>query len=110
MITATALTAAIGVSACSAMHASDDDSQRPFAALFHGASQARTLHLASHDDDDDHRVRGASSHRDHDDECDDDEGDDDDCGPVVPVAPLRPVAPPQNGLFGTGAPPRVRVN
>ena len=50
------------------------------------------------DDDDD----------DDDDDCDD---DDDDCrGGARNPAPAGTVDPPQNGLFGNGAPPRVRVN
>ena len=52
-----------------------------------------------HDDDDD----------DDDDDCDDD--DDDECrGGARNPAPAGTVAPPQNGLFGNGAPPQVQVN
>ncbi len=52
-----------------------------------------------HDDDDD------------DDDCDDDDDDDDDCrGGARNPAPAGTVAPPQNGLFGNGAPPQVQVN
>jgi len=38
------------------------------------------------------------------------EDDDDDRGGARNPAPAGSVAPPQNGLFGTGAPPRVQVN
>lgn len=36
--------------------------------------------------------------------------DDDDRGTVGNPAPAGTVAPPQNGLFGNGAPPQVQVN
>ena len=50
------------------------------------------------DDDDD----------DDDDDCDD---DDDDCrGGARNPAPAGTVDPPQNGLFGNGAPPQAQVN
>lgn len=39
-----------------------------------------------------------------------DEDDDDDRGGASNPAPAGTVAPPQNGLFGNGAPPQVQVN
>ncbi|TCM88219.1 PepSY domain-containing protein [Rhodovulum steppense] len=38
------------------------------------------------------------------------EDEDDDRGGARNPAPAGSVAPPQNGLFGTGAPPQVQVN
>jgi hypothetical protein len=55
-------------------------------------------------EDDDDRWRSERGHDDHDEEC-----DDDDCPATVP-SPAGTVTPPQNGLFGNGAPPQVKVN
>lgn len=115
----TALTVAIGVPAWSAMQAPSDGVLRPVAALFDDAAQAMPLVLASDDDDDDNRWRDGSR-RGHDDDDDDDDDDDEDCdddddddecrGGARNPAPAGTVAPPQNGLFGNGAPPQVQVN
>ena len=108
----TALTAAIGVPAWSAMKAPADGSYRPFAMQSEEGAQTPPLVLASDDDDDDRRWQDGSR-RGHDDdgEDDDDEEDDDDdrsAGARNP-APARTVAPPPNGLFGNGAPPQSQV-
>ena len=113
LVASTALTAAIGLPAWSAMHAPDDGSLRPIAAPFEERTQALPLVLASDDDDDDNRGYVQNSQRGHDDDddedCDDD--DDDECSGGAPnPAPAGAVAPPQNGLFGNGAPPKVQVN
>ncbi len=106
LVASTALTAAIGVPAWSAMQA-PSDVLRPVPALFDDAPKTMPLVLASDDDDDD-RWRGGSR-RGHDD--DDDDDCDDDCqGGARNPAPAGTVAPPQNGLFGNGAPPQVQVN
>lgn len=115
LVASTALTAAIGVPAWSAMQAPADGVLRPVAAFFEDASQAMPLILASDDDDDDDRWREGSRRGhdddDDDDDCDDDDDDDDDCrGGARNPAPAGTVAPPQNGLFGNGAPPQVQVN
>ena len=67
LVASTALTAAIGVPAWSAMQAPADGVLRPVAALFDDASQAMPLVLASDDDDDDDRWRDGSR-RGHDDD------------------------------------------
>jgi hypothetical protein len=86
LVASTALTAAIGVPAWSAMQA-PSDVLRPVAALFDDAPHTTPLVLASDDDDDD------------------------DCrGSPRNPAPAGTVPPPQNGLFGNGAPPQVQVN
>lgn len=115
LFASTALTAAIGVPAWSAIQAPAADVLRPVAALFDDAPQAMPLVLASDDDDDDHHRWRENSRRGHDDDDDDDDDgecdDDDDCrGGVRNPAPAGTVAPPQNGLFGNGAAPQVQVN
>jgi hypothetical protein len=107
LVASTALTAAIGVPAWSAMRAAADGGPRPFAAPFQGDAHAMPLILASDDDDDDDRD---SSGRDHDDDDDDDDDDGGSRGGASNPAPAGMVPPPQNGLFGNGAPPQVQVN
>ena len=109
LVASTALTAAIGVPAWSAMQAPADSVLRPIAALFDDSSQAMPLILAS-DDDDDRWRDGSRRGHDDDDDCDDDDDDDDCSGGARNPAPAGTVAPPQNGLFGNGAPPQVQVN
>lgn len=111
LVASTALTAAIGVPAWSAMQAPAEGVLRPVAALFDEASQDMPLVLASDDDDDDDRRRDGSRRDDDDDDDEDDDDCDDDCrGGARNPAPAGTVAPPQNGLFGNGAPPQVQVN
>ncbi|WP_297781686.1 hypothetical protein [uncultured Roseovarius sp.] len=96
LVASTALTAAIGVPAWSALRASEGEDLWPLAALFDEGSQALPLLRVSGDDDD----------RDD----DEDEDEDDDRGGARNPAPAGTVAPPQNGLFGTSTPPQVKVN
>ncbi|WP_297774532.1 hypothetical protein [uncultured Roseovarius sp.] len=117
LVASTALTAVIGTTAWSAMHAPADGSPRLFAAIWQDATQSLPLILASGDDDDDDDDEYRGSRRDHDDDDDDDdddcddEDDDDDCrGGARNPAPAGTIPPPQNGLFGNGAPPQVKVN
>ncbi len=113
LVASTALTAVIGTTGWSAMSAAPDGSPRPFAAIFEDAAQTIPLVLTS-DDDDDRNWRDGSRRGDDDDDDDDDcedDKDDDDCrGGARNPAPAGTVAPPQNGLFGNGAPPQVQVN
>lgn len=115
LVASTALTAVIGLPSWSAMRDPSDRNLQPSAAFFEDGAQALPLILASSDDDDDddddhaRRKTRRGHDDDHDDDCDD--GDDDDCrGGARNPAPAGAVAPPQNGLFGNGAPPQVRVN
>jgi hypothetical protein len=111
LVASTALTAAIGLPAWSAIRAPADGDGQPFAAVLKAEQDAVPLIFASDDDDDEPEYRRAHDDDDDDDD-DDDECDDDDnhgCGAPNP-APAGTVAPPQNGLFGNGAPPRVQVN
>jgi len=104
LVASTALTAVIGTTAWSAMNAAPDGSSRPFAAIWQDAAPSLPLVLASDDDDDhDNHDENHGTRRDHD--------DDDDCrGGAPSPAPAGAIAPPQNGLFGNGAPPQVQVN
>ncbi|KGM87853.1 hypothetical protein rosmuc_02592 [Roseovarius mucosus DSM 17069] len=98
LVASTALTAAIGVPAWSTMRVSGGEGLWPLAAHFDEGTQALPLVRVSDDDDDDDR-----------DDRDDDD-DDDDRGGARNPAPAGTVAPPQNGLFGTGTAPQVKVN
>ncbi|VVT17901.1 conserved exported hypothetical protein [Roseovarius sp. EC-HK134] len=98
LVASTALTAAIGVPAWSAVRTSEGEGLWPRVALFEGGSQALPLLRVSDDDDRD------------DDEDDEDEDEEDDRGGARNPAPASTVAPPQNGLFGTGTLPQVKVN
>lgn len=106
--TTAALAVAIGVSAWSAGRTADDIDGQPQVAASDAGQDVRPLVLVSGDDDDDREYRRGSRHED-DDDCDD--KDDDECvGNTRNPAPAGAVAPPQNGLFGNGAPPKVQVN
>jgi hypothetical protein len=87
LVASTALTAAIGVPAWSTMRVSGGEGLWPLAAHFDEGTQALPLLQVSDDDD-----------------------DDDDRGGARNPAPAGTVAPPQNGLFGTGTAPQVKVN
>jgi hypothetical protein len=113
LVASTALSAALGLPAFSALH----DSGGSVIARPDGGAPAPQLILASDDDDDDDDRWREGARRGHDDDDDDDEDDcdeDDDDGGcrngARNPAPAGTVAPPQNGLFGNGAPPRVQMN
>jgi hypothetical protein len=104
LVASTALTTAVGIPALGALPDSGRNDLTAAAGRIAGAPSDDLLLLASDDDDDDHRRNRRASD---DDECD----DDDDCGGSgVAPAPAGSGTPPQNGLFGTGAPPQVKVN
>ena len=118
----TALTTAIGVPAWSAMRAATGDTPQAIAALFEDEAQALPLIRVSDDDDHGDRESGwlnlgdddddhdDDDHDDDDHDDDDDDDDDDDRGGARNPAPAGTTAPPQNGLFGNGTPPKVQVN
>jgi len=111
LLASTAIAAVVGIPAWSARHASEPAGPQPVTAPVGVGAKAMPLVLASDDDDDDDRSYRASSRRGHDNDDDDcDEDDHDCCGGASNPAPAGSVAPPQNGLFGNGAPPQVRVN
>tara|TARA_R110002012_G_scaffold159002_2_gene320631 strand:+ start:1359 stop:1730 length:372 start_codon:yes stop_codon:yes gene_type:complete len=116
LATSSALTAAIGLPAWSALQAPTDANSQSFAAFFEDAAQTLPLILASNDDGHSFFKNSRRRH-DHDDDDDHDDSDDDndDCdggcrGGAPNPAPAGTVAPPQNGLFGSGAAPKVQVN
>ncbi|MEZ5751595.1 MAG: hypothetical protein R3D60_06410 [Paracoccaceae bacterium] len=119
LVATTALAAALGVPAITAFA-----TPRMATGITEQAETDDTgvrLWLAAHDDNHRHRERRWPwSHDDDDDDDDhhrnghDDDDDDDDGGRSGSSrrnpAPAGTVAPPQNGLFGTGTPPRVQMN
>jgi hypothetical protein len=118
LIASTALGAALGLPAVGAIPDAAGGTPRPMIAFADDGAQAASLSLASDDDDDEHGWRAIWRGGDDDDDDEDDEDDDDDCddddgtcrGAARNPAPAGTVAPPQNGLFGNGAPPRVQMN
>lgn len=110
LVATTALTAAIGLPAWSAMRTEAGAQERPFAAVFNDGQEALPLIFVSDDDDDDDKNRRRFRQGHDDDDGDDDEDDDDAGRGARNPAPAGSVAPPQNGLFGNGAAPQVQVN
>jgi hypothetical protein len=105
LVASTALGAALGLPAVGAVPDAAGGAPRPVIALPGDGAQATPLILASGDDDDDHGWRAVWRGG------DDDDDDDGNCrGAARNHAPSGTVAPPQNGLFGNGAPPRVQMN
>lgn len=112
LVASTALTAAVGMPAWGAMRAMTDGITRPISAIADAEKEAVPLMFISddNDDDDDREYRRASFFG-GDDDDEEDDCDDDDCGdPARNPAPTGTVSPPQNGLFGSGTPPKVQVN
>ena len=109
IIASTALTAALGIPAWSAMHLpAQVESITPLPASLDTSDPNQLLVLV---DDDDNEGGNASHRQSEDDDEDDDECDDDggNCGASPgAAAPAGSVAPPQNGLFGSGT-PKVQV-
>lgn len=115
LFASTALTVGVGLPAWSAMH----DAPRPQAsrdAVDDASDEGANLLFASDDSrrDRDHGRRiGRGDDDDDHGEGDDDDSDDDDGyrrGAAAGRAPAGTVAPPNNGLFGSGAAPKVQVN
>jgi hypothetical protein len=89
------------------MHASESRDGGAFTALFEdGRNPLHLLQVSGEDDD--HRRDGRRDR--HHEEDDDDDDDDGPRGGQRNPAPAGTVAPPKNGLFGTGTPPKVQVN
>ena len=118
LVATTALTAAMGLSAWSLIRTPAVAGEHSLATVLDDGREALSLIFVSDDDDDegeDEQRRHNSSQND-DDEGEDDDDDDDDTGdddneygkarrPVPAIA----TTPPQNGLFGNAAPPKVQV-
>lgn len=110
----TALAAGIAMPAWSAMRTPAAADARTVTAAFAAKRNAPTVILVGDREDDDRRGDARSATRNggnDDDEADDDDckGDDGGCNAAANPAPAGTVAPPTNGLFGTGAPPKVQV-
>ena len=104
LVATTALTAAIGLPALSAKPAHEGAEERPSASVFdddHGQAALPLVRASDDEDDDSHR----SGHDD-----DDDDDDDEASGAMPNPDPAGSAAPPKNGLFGNGLPPKVQVN
>jgi hypothetical protein len=124
LIASTALTAAIGTFAWSAMPSLVGGDGRPVAAVLDNIADAFPFILASDDDDDDDDDKDDDHDDDHDDDDEDDDrqrsagsdgvddecDDDGECGSARNPSPAGTVAPPANGLFGNGTPPQAQVN
>lgn len=115
LVASTALTAAIGLPAWGAMRAMTDGITGPISATADAEREAVPLMFVSddNDDDDDREYRRTFffGGDDDDEEDDEDDCDDDDCGNSARnPAPAGTVSPPQNGLFGSGTPPKVQLN
>ena len=105
----TALAATIALPVPGRALSASDFLHHPFGSLAQvGRNTVSFLH--HEDDDDDHgSVRRRQRHDDDDGACG---GDDDDHAsqPCTTTTAPASTTPPQNGLFGNGTPPRVRVN
>ena len=112
LLASTALIAVIGIPAWSAMHGADQFEGQRDAVLGAFRVSGASPVLVSDDDDEsrDHERRLRRGDGDDHDEGDEEEDDDDDGGNASGPAPAGSVAPPNNGLFGTGATPKVQVN
>lgn len=108
ILASAALAGVAAVPAWSAMHPSSPVLQvRPLDALFSGTDASRLTVLVDDDEDEDGNTARASSGDDASEDCEEEDGG---CGGAAASqpAPAGSVPPPQNGLFGTGA-PQVQV-
>ena len=113
LFTATALSAAFGLSAVNALQVNALTTGTCGSTACTFALDGTTnpaLILVSGGDDDGEKADG-KDHRDHHDDCEEDDEGDEDCteGNAMP-APAGSVTPPANGLFGKGAPPVAVTN
>lgn len=112
---ATALTAVVGLPVWSAMGApAQSGAMQAVPAVLDVRGVIDRLILVDDDEDENEggearsARRGSNEEGDDSEECDDDEGA---CGAAGNnPAPAGSVAPPANGLFGTGEPPKATVN
>jgi hypothetical protein len=111
LATTTALVAGLGLPAFSASRAGSNE-ESLFSAIFTLDDALPFFRVSSDDDDDDDSGRTRRSGGDDDDGEDDDDCEDGDsgCNSAANPAPAGTVAPPNNGLFGNGAAPKVQMN
>lgn len=103
LLASTALAVGAGIPAWSAMHGAELSSV--------GTELKDFVQLAENDDHEagDHEKSSRSGH-DNDGDDEDEDDDDDDGNAAANPAPAGTVLPPANGLFGSGAAPKVTVN
>ncbi|MCD6071227.1 MAG: hypothetical protein K0S42_1743 [Microvirga sp.] len=125
LFASTALAVGAGIPTWSAMHG-ELPSQASGEAFADASNEGASLLFAGHDRhlSRDHRRRAGRDghhgegdrHGDDEDEDEDDDDDDDDedngsrGGAATGPAPVGTAIPPKNGLFGSGAAPKVKVN
>lgn len=117
LLASTALTLGFAIPAWSVMH-DGPQSQASRHATEEASGASAHFPLASDDDrsDDDEGRRMSQSGDDDDDDEESDDADDDDgegqgsTGAAAGAAQTGTVVPPNNGLFGNGAAPKVKVN
>lgn len=120
LITASVLPAVLAVPAISSALTTDTPEQAANVLVMPDSASDPAIRLASGGDDDDHRGWFGLFSRDDDDDdddegnCGDDEDDEDEgsaaCATGIAPAPAGSIAPPDNGLFNTGAAPVVQAN
>ncbi|HHZ07235.1 MAG TPA: hypothetical protein GX405_00470 [Rhizobiales bacterium] len=113
LIASTALVTGAGIPAWSAMHRAVWSYESREAATDVSDAGAPLIFAGDHRRHDRNHERRFGRGDDDDDRDDDDDDDDDDNGyrgGAGGPAPAGTVAPPNNGLFGSGAAPKVRVN
>jgi len=113
LLASTALIAGIGLPAWSAMHGAGLFEGPRDAALTAFRNASASPMLVSDDDSADLKHSRSLQRGGDDDEhgaSDEEDDDDSDGGNASGPAPAGSVAPPSNGLFGTGATPKVQVN
>ncbi len=117
LLASTALTLGFAIPAWSVMHDAPQSQASRHATEDSSSGSAHSL-LVSDDgrSDDDEGRRMSRSEDDDDDDDDSDEEDDDDgegqgsTGAAAGPAQTGTVIPPNNGLFGNGAAPKIKVN
>ena len=104
LVASTALTATLGLPVLAAV--TMPGAHRLTANLVDASGDTAPVLISDDHDDDDDDDDHDNRRRDY----DDDDDDDDDRGGARNPAPAGTVAPPSNGLFGNGTPPKVQMN
>ena len=114
LLTSTALITAVTLPAWSSISETNNSVLRTIEKHIENSAHAMPLIFVS--DDEDRRSKGARRYHDEDEEDDDEDDEHEDCDDdkdcdnnAQNPAPAGSVTPPQNGLFGTGAAPKVQM-
>lgn len=115
LLASTALTIALGATAWSATRIMDDEVLPTAVQSQMDSRDLSPLIFVNDDDDEDDDDEGEEDDEEDEDEDDDDDDCDDDDDEACAGGPRNPVpagstAPPANGLFGNGAPPKAVTN